>query len=753
MLQSTMRSTTITKLLKLSSSHLFLMKNCSDMKELMKFQCQFITNGLSNETIFLSALLSFSAISAAGDLGYARFVFNHIDSPNMFMFNTMIRGYAWSAMPHEAISLYIQMLRCGLIPNKYTFPVLIKASSRIKDPIGGEAIHSSTIKYGYGSDVYVLNSLMNMYENIGLSDAIINLFGEISEPDVVSWNVVIDNFAQRGCLNEALTAFTEMCCSGVEPNAVTVLGLISACSKSQNLYLGKLIHGYVMKKDLQITPNIENSLLDMYVKLGDVDSARRQFNRMPEKSIISWTSMIDGLVRNGEVENARLLFDQIPSRDTTSWNTMLNGYIKAGDMISAEQHFNVIPERDLVSWNSIIVGFVQNKRYVNALFLFREIQVSGVKPDRVTLVSVLSVSGFIGALDHGSVIHSYMEKQNVREEEVEVALMDMYCKCGAPQEAVKVLHGMIRKTVLAWSAMIVGLAMNSLARDALDFFSQMQNAGINPNEITFIGVLCACSYAGLVEQGRWFFNAMEQVYAIQPRCEHYGCMVDILGRAGLLSEAEMLIQSMPMIPNAGVWGALLGACKLHGEVLMAERVAKILTEIDPYHLGRYVLLSNIYASQKRWQDVENVRKMMKAHGIRKKPGFSLIELRGEMHQFLAGDTSHPDTQQIYFAWEEIGKRLKDAGYRPDISQVLFDIDDEEKENAISYHSEKLAIALGFLRGVPRSVIRVVTNLRMCCDCHSAAKSISKVFDREIIIRDRNRFHHFRGGSCSCMDYW
>ncbi|XP_042503972.1 pentatricopeptide repeat-containing protein At2g29760, chloroplastic-like isoform X2 [Macadamia integrifolia] len=725
MSQSAMRSTTITKLLKLSSPHLFLIKNCSDMKELMKFHCQFITNGLSNETIFLSALLSFSAISAAGDLGYGRFIFNHIDSPNVFMFNTMIRGYAWSATPHEAISLYIHMLHSGLFPNKYTFPVVVKASSRIIDPIGGKAIHGSIIKFGYCSDVYVLNSLMHMYESLGLSNAIIYLFAEISEPDVVSWNVVIDNFAQHGCLNEVLTAFTEMCCSGVEPNAVTVLGLISACSKSQNLYLAKLIHGYIMKKDLQITPNLENGLLDMYVKVGDVDSAGRLFNRMPEKSVITWTSMIDGLVQNGEVENARLLFDQIPSRDTTSWNAMLNGFIKAGDLTSAEQHFNVIPEKDLVSWNSIIVGFVQNKRYVNALYLFREMRVSGVKPDRVTVVSVLSVGGFLGALDHGEMIHSYMEKQNIKEEEVEVALMDMYCKCGAPQEAVRMFHGMLRKTVLAWSAIIVGLAMNSLAKDALDFFSQMKNAGIKPNEITFIGVLCACSYAGLVEQGRWFFNAMNQVYGIQPRCEHYGCMVDILGRAGLLIEAEMLIQSMPMIPDAGVWGALLGACKLHGEVPMAERVAKILTEIDSYHSGRYVLLSNIYASQKRWQDVENVREMMKARGVRKKPGFSLIELRGKMHQFLVGDTSHPDTQQIYFMWEEISKRLKDAGYRPDTSQVLFDIDDEEKEHAISYHSEKLAIALGFLRGGPRSAIRVVTNLRVCYDCHSAAKSISK----------------------------
>ncbi|KAF8396528.1 hypothetical protein HHK36_018152 [Tetracentron sinense] len=620
-----MRSAIITKLLKLNRPHLFLIENCSDIKELKQFHCQFITNGLSNDTIFLSTILSFSAISPARDLAYARLVFSQIDSPNLFMFNTMIRGYAWSSTPEKATSLYIHMLHSGLFPNKYTFPFVIKASSSITDLASGRTIHGSVMKFGYGSDVHVSNSLLHMYANFGFSEVIIKLFEEIPEPDVVSWNVVIDNFAQCGHLDEVLIAFSEMCYSGVEPNSVTVLGLLSACSKMGDLNFGKLIHLYIIKNDLHISINLGNGLLDMYAKFGDLDSAEKLFNRMLVKTVFSWTSMVDGLVRTGDVENARLMFNQMPDKDTTSWNVMLNGFIMAGDMNSAHQHFKMIPERDLVSWNSIIVGYAQHKQFVKSLDFFREMRVSGVNPDRVTLVSMLSVCGFTGAMDHGEVIHSYMEKNNVKGEEVEVALLDMYCKCGAPEKALSVFHGVFNKSVLAWTAMIVGLAMNGLAKDALNFFFQMQITGIQPNEITFIGVLCACSYGGLVEEGRWFFNAINQVYGIEPRSEHYGSMVDILGRAGLLKEAEIFIQNMPIKPDAGVWGALLGACKIHDEIYMGEKVAKILTEMDPHHSGRYVLLSNIYAMEKRWHDVERVREAMKAHGVRKTAGFSLIE--------------------------------------------------------------------------------------------------------------------------------
>ncbi|KAK9291275.1 hypothetical protein L1049_009463 [Liquidambar formosana] len=642
-----MCSTTITRLLKLSRPHLFLLENCANMRELMKFHAQFITNGLSNETNFLSTILSFTALSPTGDLAYARLVFNHVESPNIFMYNTMIRGYAWSSAPQEAMSLYLCMLQSGLFPNNYTFPFVIKASSRIIDLPYGETIHGSIIKLGHALDSHISNSLLHMYSSFGMSKEIVKVFDEIPDPDVVSWNVVIDDCAQCGSLNDALMTFSEMCCSEVEPNSVTLLGLLSACSKTGDLSIGKLLHLYVMKNDLYVTETLQNGLLDMYAKFGDMESAEKLFRRMPVTTVFSWTSMIDGLIQKGEVEKAAFLFNEMPEKDTTSWNVMLNGYILTGDMASAELIFKAIPERDLVSWNSMIVGYAQNKKFIKSLVFFREMFIWGVNPDRITLVSMLSICGFSSALDHGEVSHSYMEKQNIKGEEVEVALMDMYCKCGAPEKALRVFDGIVNKSVLAWTAMIVGLAMNGLANDALEFFYRMHAAGIKPNEITFIGVLCACSYAGLVEEGKWFFDAMSQVYGIEPRSEHFGCMVDVLGRAGRLKEAEIFIQNLPVKADAGIWGALLGACKMHGEVQMGEKVARILTEMDPHHSGRYVLLSNIYASEKRWHDAEKVRERMKGCGVQKMPGFSLIELKGEMHQFLAGDTIYGGTKGTY----------------------------------------------------------------------------------------------------------
>ncbi|MCD7468270.1 hypothetical protein HAX54_006291 [Datura stramonium] len=609
------------------------------MKQLMKFHAHFITNGLSNDTLFLSAILSFTALSPAGNLAYAHLVFHQIHSPNTFMFNTMIRGYASSFNPSKAMSFYVKMLQYGFVPNHYTFPFVIKALCMTEDYFLGEALHCSVIKFGYVLDLHVANSLLHMYASFGLfSSEIMNLFDEMPEPDVVSWNVIIDDLGKNGCFDEVLAAVNQMCRYGVEPNSVTLLGLVSSCLKMGDFDLGKLIHLYVIKRGIHMSENLGNGLIDMYAKFGDMESAEKLFVALQMKTVFSWTSLLDGFIQKGELERASVVFNQMP-KDTTAWNVMLNGYSEAGDMSSAETIFQGMPDRDLVSWNTMIVGYTQTKKYMKSLELLREMLGFGLKPDRITLVGLFSVCGYAGVLHIGEAIHSFMEKQNIKEEEVEVALLDMYSKCGDPEKALTVFHMIPRKTVLAWTNMIVGLAMNGLANEALMLFHQMCNVGIKPNEITFLGVLCACSYAGLVKEGKWLFNAMSKVHGIAPRSEHYGGMVDLLGRAGLLKEAEMFIQDMPEEADAGIWGALLGACRMHGEVQMGENIAKIVTQMDPYHAGRYILLSNMYAAQNRWLDAEKVRKKMKTSGLHKTPGFSLVEMKGEMHQFIVGNHS------------------------------------------------------------------------------------------------------------------
>ncbi|KAL8149939.1 hypothetical protein AgCh_006808 [Apium graveolens] len=535
----------------------------------------------------------------------------------------MIRAYV--NKPVKALCLYRLLLSVDVCPNNFTFPFVIKALSRFDDHRYGECVHATVVKFGYFLDLHVVNSALHMYASFGFLRECVELFGEIPEPDVVSWSVVIDCVGQCGEFDEVLKAFDEMLGCGVEPSSVTLLGVLSACTNSGEFCVGRLIHLYIVKKDLQVSENLGNGLLNMYVKSGDMDSAEKLFDGIDMKTVFSWTSMIEGYMQKGDGESASVFFDRMPEKDVTAWNVMLNGFIAGNDLAAAEVLFRRAPEKDVVSWNCMIAGYAENKNFTRSLELFKEMMLADIWPDRITIGSLLAVCGFAGAVNLGESVHSIMKKQNIMGEEVEVALMDMYSKCGASDEAMKSFDDISTKSVLAWSAMIVGLAMNGLSREALDSFAEMQNEQIKPNEVTFIGVLSACSYAGWVEEGRRLYDAMTEVHGIRPRSEHFGCMVDILARAGLLEEAETFIQNLPVKADAGVWGALLGGCRMHDDVQKGEKVAEILTQLDPSHSGCYILLSNMYAADSRWTEAEKVRKKMRSSRVQKTPGYSLIE--------------------------------------------------------------------------------------------------------------------------------
>lgn len=333
------------------------------------------------------------------------------------------------------------------------------------------------------------------------------------------------------------------------------------------------------------------------------------------------------------------------------------------------------------------------------------------------------------------------------------SLLDLYAKCGSIREAQKVFEELEEKSVVSWTCIIVGLAVNGFGKKALELFKQMERERLVPTEITFVGVLYACSHCGMVDDGFEYFRRMKEEYGIMPQIEHYGCMVDLLGRAGKVKEAYEYIRKMPMQPNAVIWRTLLGACTIHGHLALGEVARTHLLELEPRHSGDYVLLSNLYASERRWSDVQKVRKTMLKEGVRKTPGYSLVELGNRVYEFVMGDRSHPQSEQVYAKLAEITKLLRLEGYVPHTVNVLADIEEEEKENALSYHSEKIAIAFMLINTPSGTPIRVVKNLRVCADCHLAIKLISKVYSREIIVRDRSRFHHFSDGSCSCNDYW
>lgn len=389
-----------------------------------------------------------------------------------------------------------------------------------------------------------------------------------------------------------------------------------------------------------------------------------------------------------------------------------------------------------------------------ALVLFhRMMSVSLTKPNEITLVAVVSACGDLGALGQGIWAHVYVIRNGLSVNRfVGTALIEMYSKCGRLDFAEQVFDSLGQKDTMCYNAMIRGLAIHGNGRLAVGLFDRMITEGVGVDEVTMVVVMSACSHAGLVDEGRRFFDRMQDDFGIEPKSEHYGCLVDLLGRAGRLEEAEEVVSEMPMKPNATVYRSLLGACRLRGNLRTGERLLARLMQFEPDHGGNYVLQSNLYANLSRWDDVGRVRKVMKNKGVAKTPGLSLVEMDGVIHGFLIGDKSHPRTDEIYAKLDEIGRRMHERGHRPRTNEVLFDVEEEDKEDALSYHSERLAIAFCLVAS-DSGPIRIIKNLRVCSDCHSSTKLISSVYGRDIIVRDRTRFHHFKNGACSCLDYW
>lgn len=469
---------------------------------------------------------------------------------------------------------------------------------------------------------------------------------------------------------------------------------------------------------------MRTTLLDVYARGGDLISACLLFDSMPEKNLVSLTAMITCYTKQGKIDDARILFDQMDERDVVCWNVMIDGYTQHG-------------------------------KPNEALVLCRQMLAAKVKPNEVTVLSVLSACGQLGALESGRWLHSYIENNGVPVNlHVGTALIDMYSKCGSLEDAHVVFDKIKDKDIVAWNSMLVGYSVNGFGREAINLFYDMCSLGFRPTDITFIGILSACGYAGLINEGREFFNSMQDRYGIEPKIEHYGCMVNLLGRAGHLKEAYELVKNMQTVkPDSVLWGTLLGACRLHGDNALGEEIAAFIVSQNLENSGTYILLSNIYAAEGNWDGVTKVRTLMKDSGVLKEPGCSSIEINSKVHEFLAGDLKHPKRKEIYMMLSEINGWLKACNYTPQTEIVLHDIGEREKERLLEVHSEKLAIAFGLISTQPKTTIKIVKNLRVCLDCHEVTKVISKVTGRKIVVRDRNRFHHFVNGTCSCGDYW
>ncbi|XP_058074120.1 pentatricopeptide repeat-containing protein At2g22410, mitochondrial-like [Magnolia sinica] len=483
-----------------------LQKSNGDIRHVKQIHAQMILTGLILHTFASSQFIAFCVDSNFVDPDYRCKILVRIENPNAYMWNITIRGFSESEDPKEALLLYMRMLGMGCRPDNYTFPLLLKASARLFAIKLGVGILGHVWHLGFDSDVFVRNAAIHMFAMChGLEDARRGFDGSCVR-DLVSWNSMINGYVWSGRVDEALKLFQEMEGEGVEPDEVTMIGVVSSCAQLGDLELERGFHHYIEERGLKFTIALSNALMDMYVKCGSL-------------------------------EQARLLFDNMPRRTVVSWTTMVVGYVKFGYMDAARECFDEMPERDVVMWNSMIAGYVQHKRGKDALALFQEMQAAGVKPNGVAMVSLLSACAQIGALETGIWVHHYIDRHMIPQTvALGMALVDMYAKCGKIEKSLQVFEVIPERKTLTWTTMIGGLAIHGRGRDAISYFMKMIDIGLTPDEVTFVEVLSACCHAGLVDEGHRFFDQMSTTFGLSPKLKHYSCMVDLLGRAGLLDE-------------------------------------------------------------------------------------------------------------------------------------------------------------------------------------------------------------------------
>ncbi|CAN6476699.1 unnamed protein product [Victoria cruziana] len=602
---------------------------------------------------------------------------------------------------------------------------------------------------------------------------------------------LIDDF-NRFCygrnLEKAVTTMHLLEKNGVFAHYLTYAELILCCADREALSLGKLVHHHISSNGYRPNTFLLNNLLNMYVRLDCLVDARKLFEGMSQKNVVSWTTMITASAAHGLNDEALQLLvrmcregtrpnmftfssvlrachdlrtlQHLQCRITLSGlesdvfvrSALIDTYAKCGSLVDAYGVFKEMITGDLVVWNSIIGAVAQNGDGDQAVDLFKQMKRVGFVPNQATLASAFRSCTSLMLLDVGRQVHAHVVKSE-GDLIVENALLDMYCKCGRLEEAKTAFTRMVVKDVISWSTMIIGMAQNGFSREALHLFELMLKSETNPNGITLVGVLFACSHAGLVDEGWRLFGSMKRLYGIEPQMEHYCCIVDLLGRAGKLDEAIKFIHEAADKTDAVIWRAFLGSCRVHGNVKLAAYAANQILELEPDDEGTYILLSNIYAASFNWDDVSRVRKSMRDRGVRKEPGCSWIEVDRKLHAFTLGDKSHPQMEAIRNEIDRLIQKISSFGYLPDTNFVLHDIENEQKEDSLRYHSEKLAVAFGLASSSKEKPIRIMKNLRICGDCHNFIKLVTKSESRTIVVRDAIRFHHFKDGVCSCRDYW
>ncbi|MCL7039114.1 hypothetical protein MKW94_014703 [Papaver nudicaule] len=793
-----------TKSLCLTSRFASMLQSCSSLRQGYQVHSQIIVHGMSDNGDMGSRILGMYVLCKSYTDAKNVF-FGGIDLRYASPWNWMIRGFTMMGSYNNALLFYFKMLGCGISPDKYTFPYVIKACGSLGSLSLARMVHESVVSTGFEMDLFVGSSLIKMYaENGAIRDAH-ELFEKLPVKDSVLWNVMINGYVKNGDLNKAMELFRQMRFTEIKPNYVTFACVLSICASAMMLQMGKVLHGLAITCGVDSDSPVANTLLAMYSKSRCLYEARRIFDMTPRTDLVTWNGMIAGYVQNGfsveacdlfremlsagvkpdsitfssflpsvsdlaglkqgkeihgyivrqgvvmdaflknalidiyfkcrEIEMACNIFNQTKTVDTVIYTAMISGFVlhgmhsealrtfqrlleakmrptsvtlasilpafaglaslrlgkelhgyilkhgheggcyvgssltdmyaKCGRMDLAISIFQNMPVRDVVAWNSMISSCSQNGKPEEAIILFRDIGLKGEDYDCVTISAALSACSNLPALHYGKQIHGFMMKGSFRTDLfAESALVDMYSKCGDLTLARRVFDMMEWKNEVSWNSIIAAYGTHGRVKEALRLFQIMLEKGFQPDHITFLAILSACGHAGLVDEGLDYFRSMSQNYEIRARMEHYACMVDLLGRSGRLNEALNIIKSMPFEADAGIWGALLGASRSHGNVETAELAAKHLFKLDPENSGYYILLANVHADAGQWESVLKVRALMNERKVQKLPGCSWIEINSISHVFVAADENHPKSVEIYLLLNNLLLEMNREGYAP-----------------------------------------------------------------------------------------
>ncbi|KAL2478621.1 Pentatricopeptide repeat-containing protein [Forsythia ovata] len=724
-------------------------------------------------------------------LGRAQEVFEEMPQRDLVTWNSLISGYSSNGYFVEALEIYYQLKMSGLVPDSFTFLSVLLACGGLGEVDEGQIVHGLVEKIGIKKDVIVSNGLLSMYFKLDRLTECWGIFNEMVVKDTVTWNTMICGYSESGLYKESLRLFLEMV-SQFEPDILTITSVLRACTYIGDLKFGRYVHNYMVKNGYECDTMAGNIIINMYAKCGDLLGSRRVFESMRTKDSVSWNSLVNGYIENGFYYKAvelfrRMRMDLQPDSVTyvtllsnctqlinIEWarelhcdlikqgfdfaqivgNTLVDVYAKCGTMEDSLKQFENMEIRDIVSWNTIIAASGHYKDSNLGFRMVSRMRMEGLMPDIPTLLSTLPLCSLLIAKRQGKEMHGCIFKLGF-ESNIPIgnALIEMYSNTGCLKNSVLVFEQMKKRDVVSWTALISGYGMYGEGRKAHRTFEEMKAAGVIPDHIVFVAIIYACSHSGLVEEGRACFNQMKKDYNIEPSLEHYACVVDLLSRSGLLDEAEEFIFSMPLQPDASIWGSLLSACRARGDIKVAERVSERIVQLNSDDPGYHVLASNVYASLGKWDQVRMIRTSLKARGLKKDPGCSWVEVQNSVYYFGSGDRFFEQYKEVNKLLDVFSGLMAKEGYVADIKFVLHDIEEDEKMDMLCGHSERLAIAFALLNTKPGTPLQVMKNLRVCGDCHTVTKHISKIVKREILVRDANRFHLFKDGTCNCGDHW